>query len=125
MCVCTIYICIYIYTLIYVCIIYNVLYIFRNLSDWLTSCGLASPTMVIHQQNISESNSCSIHQAGCPSWSPADTGICDGSEGMDLPEKVRASRQRVQAFFFYVLYVGRQQKMGPRVKVISHLKDLD
>lgn len=33
------------------------------------------------------------------------------SEGMNLPGRVRASRQREQASFFHVLYVGIQQKV--------------
>jgi hypothetical protein len=37
------------------------------------------------------------------------------SEGMDL--LARASRQREQAFFFHVLYIGCEQKVWPGLKV--------
>jgi hypothetical protein len=41
----------------------------------------------------------------------------DASEGMDLPAKIRASRQKANASFFHALYLGCQQKMWPRLKM--------
>lgn len=42
--------------------------------------------------------------------------ISKGSEGMDLPVRVRVSRQRPKTFFF-VLYIGCLHKVWPRLKV--------
>jgi hypothetical protein len=39
------------------------------------------------------------------------------SEGINVPGRVKASRQSVRASFFHVLYIGGHQKMWPRFKV--------
>jgi hypothetical protein len=36
---------------------------------------------------------------------------------MNLPVIVKASRQRIKAFFFLALYIGCHQKVRPRSKV--------
>lgn len=48
------------------------------------------------------------------------------SEGIDMTSRVMANRQREQAFFFQVLYIGCQQKVRPRLKVtLPTSKDQD
>lgn len=69
------------------------------------SCVLASSTMVVYQQQVQESSSCSVREAGCLSWSsavhwnPEEVGS-NASKGMDLIMRGKASRQREQASFF-------------------------
>lgn len=41
----------------------------ENLLEWLIVCVPASPTMVVYQQKVRKSSSCSVHEAGCLSWS--------------------------------------------------------
>ena len=54
-----------------------------------------------------------------------DIGSND-SERMDLPSRVRTSRQRKQVSFFHVLYIGCQQKVWLRSKVyLPTSKDLN
>jgi hypothetical protein len=48
-------------------------------------------------------------------WNPDEIGSND-SKGKDLRVRSRASRQRVKAPFFHVLYLGCQQKGWPRLK---------
>jgi hypothetical protein len=48
---------------------------------------------------------------------------CNASEVIDLAARVRASRQRAQAFFFYALHIGFQQKVHSRLKVDLHTSE--
>jgi hypothetical protein len=48
-------------------------------------------------------------------WDPEGIG-CNGSEGMNL--LARASRQRVRASFFHIIYIGYLQEIWPRLKVV-------
>jgi hypothetical protein len=47
-------------------------------------------------------------------WNPKEVGS-NASEGVGFPS--RTSRQREQAFFFLVLYIGCQKKMRTKLKV--------
>ena len=38
-------------------------------------CCPASSTMTVYQGKVQESSSCSVHDAGCLSWSSVDAGI--------------------------------------------------
>lgn len=46
------------------------------------------------------------------------------SEGVELPSRVRASRQRGEAAFFHILYIGCQKKVCS-VLMVDLPKDLD
>ena len=49
----------------------------------------------------------------------------NASEGVDFPVRARASRQREQASFFHVLYLGCHRKVWPGLKVaLPASKDL-
>ena len=49
----------------------------------------------------------------------------NASGEMDLPARVRSSRQREKASFFHVLYIGLPAESVARIKGISsHLNDL-
>lgn len=72
---------------------------------------------------LQESNSWSLHAAGCHSWSSVVTRIhpkevgSDDSEEMDLPAKASKVRQREQASFLPALHRGCQKEVWPRLSV--------
>ena len=99
--------------------------------DWLigrlTDCDPTSPTMAVYQQKVQESSSCSVHEAGCLSWSSVFVkGCSNASEEMDSAAKAKASRPRASASSCRVLCIGCHQKVWPRLKMdLPTSKDLD
>ena len=49
-------------------------------------------------------------------WNPEEVDS-NASEGMSLPVRVMAIRQRASSSFFHVLYISCNQKVWPRFKV--------
>lgn len=79
--------------------------------------------MVVYQQKVRESSSCSVHAAGCLSWSSVGS---NAPEGMNRAARTTTSRQREQASLSHGLYIGCQQRAWRGLKVdLLISEDLD
>jgi hypothetical protein len=69
---------------------------------------------------VQESSSCSVHEDGHLFriyQTPKEVGS-NASEGMDLPERLRAEMQaKNKSFLLPCFYIGLQQKVWPKLKV--------
>lgn len=75
-------------------------------------CDPTSLTVALFQEKFQQSSSCSVHETVCLGWysvysNPEEVGS-NGSEGVDLPVRLRESKQTE-----LVLYVHCSQKMWP------------
>ena len=85
---------------------------------WFKGCGPATPIMAVYQQEIQQYSSCSVHKAGCLSWSllysriPKNQALIPVKEWTCRPDRGQADKE--QNFFFCVLYIDFKQKAWPK-----------
>ena len=89
-------------------------------ADSDTGSSPACLTIADYEWKVPEPSSCSVLEAGCPSWStvyaPEEVGS-RASEGMDWLTR-REQMGYESNFLFHDLYVDFQQKVWSRLEVV-------